>query len=745
MVTYLPAKVGNRKARRTRSRNDLNAIRGSSGMERVSNVEEAIESRAKQIATVVLAFVFTTIESIAPDLTVIPGIEISGQNLGIFIPASGAIIFGKGVGAGAAGLGSLANEFKNVLTGEPINGLYSIGVLLNAASLSIGTLTAGLLGTPEGEDFLPKNLKQTFFGLQEWASVGRKTLGSVIGVGMTGNFLYAYGSQIQEGASIAGGTVFFLQLFIRDTIVLVTTLPVMFISYDIFQMLKQRKAEILETLLKQVNWKITDSEPGLEVLSVKLPESSMIQGKWVPVLLVFRSLRDEPTAYNIEGVATTKITPMKDKTPPLKKGEKWIQSFFVLPSKQKVVNARFRILPVMKPKFRHIEAEDTIVELEAKTRDPQGFMNTLLGFSGLNFGVAGAGVVWDKVIELVNNPDQIINSITGGAQLVFSTIMIEVGLFIPVVLLMYRNATKVTDEHKMKLSFSNDIEDQKIQELPEKLMNRLIERYAGKAKFVIYTAMALGTLGGIGYLGFQGFKVFTEPGYAIANADLIAPGIAIIIGSWIVGIKGDDALRKLNLLKEEVTPGTNHFVVDFKPLAKFQQNVPNPIILTVYNPSSTPGIRVTFEGQDNISPPMLELHIKPREKAQAKIVVTPTGKDGRKILALASPLFDENEEYLDAQETEPYGKQELEFIVQGESSLGVTKDQENTIKKLGAGGVLIGSAITIVNQFLNLGDLSTILTEQGPLLAGAQTPFVYTYFKLQNKFEKIKQDRRLRS
>ena len=714
-------------------------------MERVSNVEEAIESRAKQIATVVLAFVFTTIESIAPDLTVIPGIEISGQNLGIFIPASGAIIFGKGVGAGAAGLGSLANEFKNVLTGEPINGLYSIGVLLNAASLSIGTLTAGLLGTPEGEDFLPKNLKQTFFGLQEWASVGRKTLGSVIGVGMTGNFLYAYGSQIQEGASIAGGTVFFLQLFIRDTIVLVTTLPVMFISYDIFQMLKQRKAELMETLLKQVDWKITDSEPGLEVLSVKLPESSMIQGKWVPVLLVFRSLRDEPTAYNIEGVATTKITPMKDKTPPLKKGEKWIQSFFILPSKQKVVNARFRILPVMKPKFRHVEAEDTIVELEAKTRDPQGFMNTLLGFSGLNFGVAGAGVVWDKVIELVNNPDQIINSVTEGAQLVFSTIMIEVGLFIPVVLLMYRNATKVTDEHKMKLSFSNDIEDQKIQELPEKLVNRLIEKYAGKAKFVIYTAMALGTLGGIGYLGFQGFKVFTEPGYAIANADLIAPGIAIIIGSWIVGIKGDDALRKLNLLKEEVTPGTNHFVVDFKPLAKFQQNVPNPIILTVYNPSSTPGIRVTFEGQDNISPPMLELHIKPREKAQAKIVVTPTGKDGRKILALASPLFDENEEYLDAQETEPYGKQELEFIVQGESSLGVTKDQENTIKKLGAGGVLIGGAITIVNQFLNLGDLSTILTEQGPLLAGAQTPFVYTYFKLQNKFEKIKQDRRLRS
>ena len=713
-------------------------------MERVSNIEEKIETKAKQIAMIVLAFVFTTIESIAPDLTVIPGIEISGQNLGLFIPTSGAIIFGNSVGAGAAGLGTLASEFQKVLTGEPLPSIYSIGVILNTVSISIGSFMAGALGRPEGEAYIPKTMKEAFISLGEWKSVARKTLGSVIGAAMTGNLLYAYGSQIQEGASINGGTVFFLQLFIRDTIVLVTTLPIMLISYDIFQMLKEKKSELMEMILKKVEWKITDSEPGLEFLSVKLPESSMIQGKWVPVLLTFKSLRDKPTAYNIEGVATTKITPMMDKTPLLKKGEKWIQSFYVLPSKQKLVNARFRILPLMKPKFKHVEAEDTIVELEAKTRDAQGFMNTLLGFSGLNFGVAGLGVVWDKVVELFNNPDQVFASLSGGFELVITTLVIEGVAFVVLMLGMYYRATRVKEEHQLRLSFSNDIEDQRVREISEKFINSFVSKYSERVKVAITALMGLGTVGVIGYLGYQGIQVFTKPGYSIQYSGFVAPTAIAIVGMWGVGIYGDNALRSLNILGTEVNPGTNNFVVEFNPLGKFQTNVPTPVILTVYNPSSTPGIRVRFEGTDNISPPMIEMHIRSREKAQAKIVITPTGKDGNKVLALASPLFDENEEYLDPYETEPYGKQEIEFMVQGESSLGVTKEQEGTLKKLGAGSVFIGGAITIVGQILNLGDLNTIIAQQGPLLAGIQAPFVYAYFNFANRFEKIKQERRLK-
>lgn len=63
----------------------------------------------------VVSILFAIVNKISEDITFTTSSGEASINFGIFVPASAAIIFGKGVGSTAAGLGGLLTEIQNAL------------------------------------------------------------------------------------------------------------------------------------------------------------------------------------------------------------------------------------------------------------------------------------------------------------------------------------------------------------------------------------------------------------------------------------------------------------------------------------------------------------------------------------------------------------------------------------------------------------------------------------------------------
>ncbi len=699
-------------------------------------VVQSMDARFKQLASVVLATVYTTIQNLAPEsVTVVPGFDIGGKDFGLFILATGAMAFGKGVGSASASLGVLLTEFQPVLQGQPLPPI-NLGLILETVTLALGVWLAGFLENGKVGDFIPNNFSE-LFSLKEITKVIRKGIVAVVGIALAGNFTFIYGSQFVEGGSFETANVVFLQQFITNASILLITVPVSMFAFDAYEAFNRKKEEIKEMLNKKITYRI-EVEESAEFLNVSLPETSFVQGQWVPIEVTIMNPSQEKKAFQIEGVFTTKFYPHMDKTPVLKPGEGWKQTFFVMPGKQNKVSGRIRFTTLKSKEYKYSDPEETIVEIEGQTRSPTSLINSLLGLSGINFGVLGASVVWEQTLEYLSNPQQILSEIQRSFNELFGIIVAEVTLFIGLVGGMYFRSKRKSEQFQQKLSFAGDLDDQSLEELTERAFRRAMARYGPYLTSIFRAAILLATLGFLGYFGFQGFQIATGQEEQVAQDETVFTLGASMIGIWIVGFRGLDIINRLNL-KTIVDPSQkNNFIIDFRPNGEIRENQPVEIIMKAINTSENPGMRIKFEGTDSIAPPLIELHIDPGATAQFKVVLTPNQGIDHQILALAYPFFTKNKKYLDFDETEPFAKQIIHFKAVPQTSMGISKDQQDQLKKMGSLVVGATAILAVVNQIFPIGDIYEAITTNAPTIVGMQIPFFAAYYRISSYFNKPK-------
>ncbi len=687
-----------------------------------------LDARLKQITTVVLAAIYTTITDLAPDsITILPNVEISSDGFGLLILGTGAMIFGKGIGASSAGLGVLFNEFKVVLDGSPLPSI-NLGLIFSTLTLSFSTWLTGFLENSRVGDFIPEEFGE-LKSRKEITKLVRKTLVSIVGLSLANNLVYAYGSQLIENAPIGTATPLFLESFLRDAVLLTLGLPVVLIGFDMIEIYNAKKARILEELNKQIVYKI-EVMKSAEIINVELPETSLIQGKWTPIVVEIMNPTERKIAFNIEAVFSTKFTPHMDKTPALEPGKGWRQTFFVLPRKQDKVIGRIRFTESKPPKFKYSDPDETIIEIEAKTRNPSGFTSAIVGLSGMNFGVLGLSVIWEQILEYVSNPNLLLKQVEETIQVIGNVIIAELVLFMALISAQVVNLQRKSKEYTTKISFSNDLDDQVIEEIAQKGLRVILAKYGNFATTLFRGLIGLSTILIIGFFGREAFISATQPNYEVVSNSQVAFIGAGAIAIWIVGFRGLQIMNELTQKSTVATRTDDKFILDFKPLGDIQFDKPVEAIVRVRNISEYPGIRIKFESESSIAPPIVESHIRSGEIAQFKIVMTAVQGASREVLALAYPLFDAKERYLPFEETEPIARQEIFFEATGQSALGVSKDQEKKLKTIGIIVTGFTGIITAFGQIFQIGSAVDFIADNASTILGLQVPFLAAYYRI---------------
>jgi hypothetical protein len=428
--------------------------------------------------------------------------------------------------------------------------------------------------------------------------------------------------------------------------------------------------------------------------------------------------------------------PDTDSTSLLKPEGTWVQTFYILPSKQNDVNLRVRITPKTAEKYQDHIHEQAVVEINAKTKNPSSMTASLLGFGGVNFGVVGISAAWDKIVTALGNPQALIQELVAQLQVIWTTVVAEILLFIPIITYMWRKSLQGDDKGGLRLGFTRGFDLEGVQGRAGSIFSKFRDRMGGQVRQVSLILIGLGSVAGVGYFGFEAYQMLTIPNYQILNPELIF-GLSIgLLGTWLLGLRGGDLLKALGIGElASWQYDKDNTILSFKPLTPLQIDTPTEIMVTAHNITDQPGVRIVFQGFDSISPQVVELHIDPGTETEFKIAVTPLKKEFQELLAISYPLFDQDHKYIDSEEAEPFAEQEIQYEVQGQTSLGITKDQQNKLKTgVGAGGFL-AIVYTFVGQFVPLPDFGEFLAENGVVFTAIQAPFLYAYFYFSNRFK----------
>lgn len=688
--------------------------------------------QGKKLAISIISVLYVFVNQIFEQLSIGIRLPTDDINVGIIVLASAAIIFGKEVTGIAAGAGAILVEIKGVLLGDVTASTLSLGTLLVAFALGFSSWLTGFLSKSSREYHSGQNLQM--ISLDEFKSLATSTVAAIIGLALMNNFIFVVGAQLQEGVPITDGLQYFLIHFISDTIILIVFIPIVLFAYDFYDVFKDKRDAILELLLRDVEVTVPIMD-SVSIISVELVEQALTVGAWTPIRLKFKNTMQQARVFAIEAVASSKITPNHDKTALLHPGDAWTQLFYVLPSNQETVSVRLRVTPSTERAYKEAIREETIVEFQAKTKSPNSLMSSLLGFSGVNIGAFSLAAFWDAILNFIGNPQPFIDAVMANLNLILSTVVAELLLFVPLVTGIFIQEKRKLGKHALKLGFSSDLDDQTYQEIVKSKLQKIAVHYQEKLEPLSRIAIIAASITSIGFLGYQGFKILTVDNYQVQNPSLVLWTIVGIAVMWVFGMQGSDLLDELGITSNPEWKINGDIVKEFRPMSQFQEGIVTEVVVKAANPTTQPGIRLKFEGFDTVSPPMVELHIDPKEQAQFKIAVTPNKSNKQNLLVIAYPLFDQNKRYIDPDEAEPFSKQIIQYTVGGQTSLGVSKSQMDKLKIIGGFGSILTFALVFVNQFIPIPSLANITSIQAGIIGGLQLPFVYAYFSITNKFK----------
>ena len=715
-----------------------------------------LENKQKAFAVSLVSVVYAFVLQLTNSLQLIPHqSEYAAYiNVAIFVPAIASILFGKLIGAAGAAGGEFVNTTgTTLLTPNSVSAASSQTLISGLDLTNIILMVSGFIGAwvvgslTEKPNARWDTFTARFTDIQTWSRLFTNTLGSVIGLGMFDSLLSAYGIALNNNQGIDVATTNFVQSFLLNSLILVIFIPITLLLYEFGDILVQMKAHAKDKSLRKVA-KNVQKEDAVTVISARLTDNALAEDIWTPISIKFRANLNQETIYKIEAVSTANYYPAFDSTKPLKKGDVWSQKFFIMPSKQKNVEFKVRITPAIQ-NLGEAEQEnvaETIFTCNAKSYNPNSNSATLVLFSIINSIMVGASVLWNRLIQF--NVNSTITSFQNSLPVVLSTGGLEVIILVPIFMYLRRRWTK-SDSESLTVGFGTDLSErsQRVYQNISSNVSNFLDYFGTKLQRSIKLFLVFVTTVSALLLGVDGYNAIVQtnyfknlPSYVSYQLLIIAVGAIIL---WLGGYKGIDILRSTGIIEEpkhEIQAGT--VLKQFKPNSDFLENSPNEVTFKIVNPTAQKGIRFRFLSQDTISPPLVEMPVPSGGSAIFKTSITPIATGNRNLMVVAYPLFDEKDQYIDENSAEPFTHQFVNYQVQSETQIGISKDQQSKLKKLLLLVVgilaLVYSGGLLSNQLIGGQSTGSLLANNAPYLLALQAPFVYAYFYLQNKSTLIK-------
>lgn len=716
--------------------------------------KQELETKQKAFAAGLVSVVYAFVIQLTQGLNLVPTDLKPYVSASIFVPAIASILFGKLIGATGAAGGQFITSSSSTLLGSasggigaqaasPLTGLSLTHVILIASNF-IGAWIVGSLTEQPSATW--DTFTQRFTNMQTWSRLFQNTLGSIVGLGMFSTLLSSFQTATTlDSAQINTSTQIFVQAFFLNSLILVIFIPITLLLYEFGDLLVEMRAAAKDKSLRKLA-RTVNKEEAATIISTRLTEKALTQDAWTPISVKFRANLDQKVKYKIEAVSTANSYPPFDSTAPLSKGEIWEQKFFIMPSKQKNVDFKFRITPAQESgAVEQDNVPETVTTVKAKSHNPNSNSATLVLFSIINSIMVGASIIGNNLLQF--NINSALASLRQSLIPLLSIWGLEVIIIVPI--LMYlRRRWSMADDQSLTVGFGTDLSErsQKVYASFEGKASQFFSFFGQKLQRSMKLFLVFVTTVSVLLLGLEGYNDLTIKGYTLQYSSqlLIIGALAIVL--WLGGYKGIDILRSAGLIEEpkyDIQDGS--VIQKFKPTSDFFSNQPNEVAFTVDNPTKNKGLRIRFLSQDTVSPPLVEMPVPAGGSAVFKTSVTPLSAGTRNIMVVAYPLFDENDDYIDENSAEPFTHQYINYIVQSETQIGISKDQQSKLKKLlilvmGLVALIYGGGVFTQQLFGGVGGQSTytLISNNAPYLLALQAPFVYAYFYLQNKSTVIK-------
>lgn len=685
----------------------------------------------KPLSVMIISFIYSIANELSSEVTFATTSGSGHINFAIFVPASAAILFGQGVGAASAGIGGLLTEIQRAVIDNQGGGL-DYNTIISSLSNALGAYMTGFL--TKVKEFEKQTLQESLDSTRNAKQILNHSVGALVGMSLVGSFTDAYAQQIKNGEPITDASRAFLGSFFASAIVIVFSIPLILFLFDKVEEFLIRRGITADTNARNLTWEVSD--PGdAEIESVELPEHAFLINTWTAMKFKFKNKTGRETAFTIECVSTAQVYPNSDKSKVLQPDESWEQEFFILPGQVKSIDLRVRVTPFRERAFKAPIADDSITEISGKVLDPNKNSIGLTQFGGVNFSVVGISIVWQDIVDAVHDPGSIIKSFAGNTVMIGLTALVETLVVLPALGIYYKYQKSKKPKDSIKLAFSQDLESHGYQEIGKKKFMETVIKYQKIVTQLIRFTTFIATVASIGYIGYEGYRVWENPDYVVPNPEYIFYGAVLVIGLWVFSMYGLDLLSSIGmktLPPWALKPG--EVILDFKPLGQFQEGIATEVIVMAQNPTDKPGLRIVFQGQDTVTPPMVEIHANPGEIVNFKIAVTPIAKNTSDTLAIAYPFFDNDGKLLDFEESEPVATQEINYVTYSQTKMGMTQDQQKRVFQVAGVGAAFGILVTFIQQlFPDYPQIAELIKQSGPYLAALQAPFIYGYFYVQNK------------
>ncbi len=694
-----------------------------------SKRQDAGYGRGEQLIILVVTAIYVFVNKTFEAFNLSNSLPFADFDVGIILIASSGIIFGKKIGGISGTLGPLASELGIYLETGVTAVRIDLSLLISAGAIGVGAWITGFLTNDYRMQKI--NSAKGLVSKEILLLLFRSTLSAMIGISLIKNILFVFGSELQEGVHPSEGIETFLVYFLTDAFLIILLVPavlIFFMSYEIYL----QKAEYVKDLLMR-DLEVNIAEMGkAEIVSVEIVDHPITVGMWSPIRVKFKSLMEVTSIFTIEAVANAKITPTFDRTDLLDPGSIWTQMFYVLPAKQKKVSVRIRILPFSEKEYKKIEEDDTIIEFESKTKNPNTTLKKVAGFGGINIGVVSLSMIGEKVSAFLSNPSRIYEIVKTNANLLATTIAIEIGIIASLLTWTFYTQKKKINKNKLKLTFSTDTTDHQVLGRKKTRLRQVLEKYGERLIQVQQIVLVLTSMGFVVFLAFQAYLVTFEGSPSIQERSSVFWAILAVTILWIATLKGNDILNELQNVTDKSRIPDGKLITRFQPLTELVEEETAVIQVKCRNPSSLPGIRLVFEAHDTVTPSLVELHVDPHEEAEFKISITPQKSGDQQLLVLGYPLFDLSKNYIPPDVAEPFEEQVIYYTVMNKT-LGISKAQRETANKLVILSGFVAIIYSLVGQILPLPDFTSLSNQQVQLLAGIQAPLLYIYYVVRNR------------
>jgi hypothetical protein len=671
--------------------------------------------------------------------------------INVIVPVSAGIIFGPLTGGLTGGLGNIVIDIYDII--REGDDTFGVTKVIGAISNFIGGWTVGYFSKRK-ERGISKFYK-LIFSKSTWTNLIRNTIVSIMSFSLIQPFIVGYGVRyyqgVIEGEMIDGvsrenyATELFLRILFGNTFVILIFIPLILLFFEILQVIRNKRFIKIDERNKQLTINIYGNDQ-IVVEEVKFLEHSFVNNQWTSLELKFKSKMEKATRYTIELVSNSTIYPHLDSTVILEPGKTWTQKIFVYPSTEDMITLRVCISPDHTIRSKQKFDEDLFIDIKGRvTISKSTSFSGLMDFVEINILIVLISIIWNIFLSYRDKGSLNLNTVVSDhLDLYLTTGVIELILFIPFMIIMFQiQKPRVTEEMLMKLSHGKNTESHIYLDESNTETSYLKSRYY-QSTLINLTEffLAIFALIVFGYLFYEGRNWYLDDPFKFTETIIFISGIVGITLAYIA--YGWIRNKKLAVEKSIEAYHEDEIIYKFNPLAPFREFTSSEVVVDVVNTTKLNGIRLVFHGSGIISPPMIELHLEPKENAKFKLTLTPGEQGNKELMVLMYPLFTKEGVYIPFDEAEPFNEQKISYQVHPQTLFGLTQSQSQIVQQLIVAGSFIGAAFAYANRFVKFehGELLTQFRDLLPGLLAMQIPFFYSYFYLRNKipFLKIKSE-----